>query len=391
MSVKYSVLRAGLTGLRGLYSIMKLRKTKNRISIISRQSDTPSMDISMLKEYLEKNHPEIECRVMTKFISKGLAGKLAYAFNILSQMRSIAVSKVVIIDGYCIAVSVLKHKPETKIIQMWHAMAAIKQFGYQTQDKESGHSSRLSEIMCMHKNYDYIICPSEETGKIFCMGFNSTPDKLKFFALPRIDYLLDETDVKATILKANIKAKAKGRKTILYVPTFRSNGKVNLNELCQALDFEQCYLVISPHPLDVANFENAAAEIASSMYAEDAPNTSVKENLTIDSTMGSFGWIKACDMIITDYSAIGIEALVTDKPIFYYLYDIDDYKEEVGLNIDLFEEMPHCTAKDAAELMTMINSEYNFSELIKFKNKYISADTNGCTEKLAEFAVSLCK
>lgn len=377
MRIKYSVLGAGLSAMRGLYALMKIRNIKNRITIISRQSDTPSVDICLIKEYLDKNHPEIECRIMTKSIKSGFSEKVSYVFHILDQMRSIAVSRVVIIDGYCIAASVLKHRRGTKIIQMWHAMAAIKKFGYQTLDKESGHSSRLSEIMCMHKNYDFILCPSEETGRIFCMGFNSDPDKLRLLALPRIDYILDTADEKTIKLRQMLKDKAGDRKTILYAPTFRNNDTVRLEELCNAIDFERYLLVVSPHPLDIDNYRGAAS-------CQDM------DNLIIDSATDSFSWIKACDIIITDYSALGIEALVTEKPIYYYVYDIDTYIEEVGLNINVLEDMPNCTSRDAAELMDMVSKEYNYTEFRAFKNKYITADINNCTQKLAEFAVGLC-
>ena len=72
----------------------------------------------------------------------------------LTQMYHIATSKVVVLDGYCIAASVLNHKPDTKIVQMWHALGTIKKFGYQVLGTEEGSDPDVARIMRMHKNYD---------------------------------------------------------------------------------------------------------------------------------------------------------------------------------------------------------------------------------------------
>ena len=48
----------------------------------------------------------------------GLVNKIGYVFHMFIQMYHISTSKVVVLDTYCIVASVLKHKKETKIIQI---------------------------------------------------------------------------------------------------------------------------------------------------------------------------------------------------------------------------------------------------------------------------------
>jgi hypothetical protein len=40
---------------------------------------------------------------------------------------------------------------------MWHALAAIKKFGYQTIGYPDGLKPKIAKVLCMHKNYHYLI------------------------------------------------------------------------------------------------------------------------------------------------------------------------------------------------------------------------------------------
>ena len=72
-------------------------------------------------------------------------------------MYIIARSRVIIVDGYNIPTSMLKHKKNTTIIQIWHALAAVKKFGYQSVGYADGINPKLAKVLEMHKNYDYVI------------------------------------------------------------------------------------------------------------------------------------------------------------------------------------------------------------------------------------------
>ncbi len=54
MRFKRFILKAAIGILRAVYAPMKLRPAKNKITIISRQSNRPTMDIALLCDYLKK-------------------------------------------------------------------------------------------------------------------------------------------------------------------------------------------------------------------------------------------------------------------------------------------------------------------------------------------------
>jgi CDP-ribitol ribitolphosphotransferase len=105
-------------------------------------------------------------------------GLLRFGFNTLASMYHLATAKVCVLDAYWPVVSMLRHKKGLTVIQMWHALGKIKQSGYQTLDKESGRSKELSHLLCMHKNYDYIIAGGKARNPYYVASFGTTEDKL---------------------------------------------------------------------------------------------------------------------------------------------------------------------------------------------------------------------
>ena len=129
--------------LRVVYFFIKIFPTRNKVVFLSRQSDKPSIDFNLLSKELKKQNKNVKIVMLTKRIGKGICGKLEYAFHMWIQMYHVATSKVAIIDGYQIVISVLKHKKKLKVIQIWHALGSLKKFGYSIADKEEGSKKEI--------------------------------------------------------------------------------------------------------------------------------------------------------------------------------------------------------------------------------------------------------
>ena len=377
--MKNIILTIGITILKFfanlIYCILKIFPTKNKIVMITRQSNTPTLDFRLLKEEIENTDNSIMIETLCNKIESnalyraGVLYKIKYILYILKIMYNLATSKVCIVDGYCIPVCILKHKKNLKIIQIWHASGAVKKFGYQVLDKEAGSNSKIARLMCMHKNYDYIIAPSETTKDIFSEAFNTSKDKIVKLGLPRLEYIANSKyDKSEEIFKEYPKLKEK--KNILYIPTFRKNNNFNAVEkiLECKLDEKKYNLIINLHPLDT---------------------TPVPEEYLVSKKYSSYDLIKIADYIITDYSALSIEASVLNKPIFIFLPDIKEYTEETGLNMNLKEVLSTFTCENFGEIIDKIEKkEYNTKEIEKYREKYIEIDENKATENLASFILN---
>lgn len=365
--------------LKSIYFLIKLfTNQENRVFLLSRQFDEIPLNYEMIIEKLETN--DIDVKVICKKVGKGLnaiirneknktslfkelLNAFEYYFNLYKQMIFIATSKVVIVDGYNITVSVLKHKKNTLVIQLWHALGAIKKFGYQTIGYPDGLNPNVAKVLCMHKNYDYVISGSKAMNKYFAEAFNVPEEKVIEIGTPTIDYLLkDNIEFRNTIFKEY--PQLKDKINILYSPTFRSDGRDNTEEVIKNIDTNKYNLIITFHP----------------------KNNVIKNDNVICIDRKQFSTLdvlRITDYVITDYSALAMDACVLNKKILLYVYDYDKYREENGINIDLFEELSNCVSKDIKDLIAIIdNKEYNLERYKVFRNKYISNLNGDSTEKI---------
>ena len=109
----------------------------------------------------------------------------------------------------------------------------------------------------------------------------------------------------------------------------------------------------------------------------------VKKGVLLNPKIEYASLLKIADYVITDYSALMIEAAILKTNILLYVYDYEKYKKQNGLNIDLFKELPGCVSKDIKDLIHVIeNNSYNRKNLLKFRNKYITNIDGTSTEKI---------
>ena len=355
-----------------VYSFIKLFPIKHQVVMISRQSNNVTLDFQLLKEEMKKHDNKLKVIVLCKKLEKGLINKLIYCIYIFKIMYYLATSKVCILDSYCIPASILKHKKQLKIIQIWHASGAVKKFGYQILNKKEGSNSIIAELMCMHKNYDYIIAPSEQTKKMFSEAFNFDINKIIILGLPRLEYIVNSNfDRNEEIYKEY--PFLRNKKNILYIPTFRKNSDINLvKEILKSdIDKDKYNLIIKLHPLD---------------------NTYVPDEYIIDTKYNSYDLIKIADYIVTYYSILSIDASVLNKPIFLYLPDLKEYEESRGLNINLKKELPSFICENFVEIIDKIEKkEYNMKELCNYEKKYIEIDIQKTINELVKFIFDVLK
>jgi CDP-ribitol ribitolphosphotransferase len=367
--------------LKIIYFILKLfTKTKRQVFFLSRQTNEPSINYQYLIDFIQNKDASIGIKVSCRRAPEGLNKKMhsnekifswkeikeivSYYFLLYKQMYFLASSKVILIDGYNILVSGLHHKKDTKIIQIWHALAAIKKFGYQTIDKQDGISFKMAKSLHLHENYDYVISGSDAMKDAFSEAFHISKEKILSIGTPYIDYLL-KTKPNQYEAYENYPC-LKNKKVILYCPTFRRNGKNVVDEIIKNIDLDKYCLIIRLHPLDVSN----------------RPKSNL-EGVLLNPKIEYVTLLKMADYVITDYSALMIEASIVLSNIFLYVYDYEQYEEENGLNINLFEELKECVFKDFHDLMACIeNKQYNQKSLVSFREKYVTNLKGNSTEEI---------
>ncbi len=384
-------------GLNLIYMFLKLLPTKgNKVLFLSRQSDKPTLDFQRIQSRLKEEQPNVAIvTICHRLEGAGSGGLINFAMSTLKSMYHMATARVCVLDAYWPAVSILHHKKQLKVIQLWHALGKIKQSGYQTLDKASGRSRQMAELMKMHGNYDYIIAGGRAWNPYYCQSFNTTEDKLVNCGLPRIDYLLETAEHnKQAVLKTY--PQFADKTVILYAPTFRKNIQLHWDELAKAV--QEANANGNDKSKDNGKDQGTDSDNANGndkpkdnggyvLIVKGHPN----QKLDIDGLEGlydcpefqSVELLAACDYLITDYSAIAIEAAVLNKATYYYVYDYEEYREKNGMNIDLFDAMPGCVFRSGAALIEKIETEpYLQKALDNYRQKYLPENLGTSTEQI---------
>lgn len=353
-----------------IYFFMKLAPVReNRIVFLSRQADTPSEDFICLKQRILEIRPDAEIFMITQRMDNNLKSMLRFFAATLKSMRYLATSRVCILDAYWPAVSVLRHKEKLAVIQLWHAMGKIKKSGYQSIGKKFGRSDMIAREMRMHRNYDVIIAGGKAFNPFYCAAFGTTEDKLYNVGLPRMDTLRENIE-KNRIRFYTEYPWLRGKKIVLYVPTFRKGQILDPKPLVDAFDFDndQC-LVVKRHP----NQQIKSGSVRPGLTCSKLPTSVV---------------LSVADAVITDYSAITIEAAVLNKPVYFYLFDYEDYLSHNGLNVNLADEFPDSTFYDAKSLFRAIDEDnYDYENYSRFREKYLPDLSGRATDKIASLVV----
>ena len=367
--MKILILKIFVLCINILYAPMKLRKTENKILYLSRQSDEKSQDMLMLEREIKK-HSSAKQVFRLKRLKDESAISLSYIFSIFGDMWEMASARVVITDTYSIPVSCLNHKKSLRIVQIWHAMGAVKQFSLQAAGKAQGRESGVATAMRMHENYDYVLAPSRATAQIYCKAFGCKADCIKILSLPRVDVILNGENKKQEFIEAN--PGFAGKKIVAYVPTFRDNDELYTQKLIKAFENNKEFkLAVSSHPL--------------SKSAQNGLNN-------VEGGFSSLDLMKLADVVITDYSACAFEAALLGKVLYFYVPDYEIYKEEQGLNVDVLNEIEGAGFTDENALVQALSeTKYEFNMLFAFADKYVENKSTNNTELLAEFICSLLK
>lgn len=361
--------------LRFIYFFIKLftKVDYNKILFLSRQSNNKSIDFELMEKDIHKRYPDKKLVILTKLLLK--KNFISYYFHMYKQMYHLATSKVCLADTYIIPISILKHKKELIIIELCHGIGNIKQFGYQTLKKESGKGEKLSKLMQMHENYDYLISTSDETSKFYAKAFNIPIEKCIPIGNPKIDYILNIKNKKKDILKKY--PHLKDKPVILYVCTFRRYEDDFLKNFIKNAPFDKYNIIINIHPVTYK-------------YHPDFDKNLIDDRIYRCPEFNTQELLSVADIAITDYSSFVFESAILELPTYLYVPDYTRYTKENGLNVDIFKELPNVVFKDSKELFKAMDNKYDLNIIKNFKNKYVTNSNGNATKLLVDFIVDKC-
>lgn len=292
-----------------------------------------------------------------------------------NAFKNLATSRYVFLNDNFFPLAFMSFKDETKVVQLWHAPGASKKFGGSVANPEDVEMlSKISE------NTDYLIVSSEKIEDYYCEAFQIDKKKIKPLGLPRLDYYFENHDLDK--IKENFFKRYgfdSDKRIILYAPTFRDEKKYNnvfnyldLKKFNEVLG-DDYVLALRLHP-KIKDFYQENIE-SDEEYIDCSDYPSEQELMMIS------------DILITDYSSIMIEFAILDKPIIFFVYDLDNYlSTERGFYYDFEKTVPGKLVYDSDEMITAIkNKDFDKDKLSSFTMTQFDAIDGKASERVVDF------
>lgn len=278
-------------------------------------------------------------------------------------------------------------KKDQVYVQCWHG-TPLKKLGYDI-DKTDNALNTLKELRYKYnidaKKFKYMLSPSKFATEKFITAFNlkelGKEDCIIEEGYPRNDFLYNYTEIDIENIKKKLNIENTDKKIILYAPTWRDNQhqagigytyKTEVNFEKMQKELGQDYIILFRAHYFVSNsfdFERYKGFIYDVSKVDD-----INELYIIS------------DMLITDYSSVFFDYANLKRPIIFYMYDFEYYKNDMrGFYIDL-KELPGNITKTEDELIEEIkklNKNFKYNKTYEeFNNKYNYLDNGVATERI---------
>lgn len=331
---------------RVVYHLSQMMPMKDNSVVIGTTKNEFSRNLQLLGMKISDENPEIKVRFVKKTTNK------------IYQYYQLGRAKCIIIDDYYYPLYNKKIRKGAEYIQIWHAMGALKKFGFSSIGKADSNSELFEKRA--HSNYTKILCSSKNLNKFYVEAFGVEESKIINGRLPMADKLLDNN------YQLNSKSKfykkypnSANKKIILYAPTFIGQGTsrftykntVNWNSLDLG---EDTVILVKLHPLVQMDI--------GFQYSEKLVNVSEEGFETGELLI-------IADVLITDFSSIMFDFSLLNKPIVQYLNKIQEYKLERDLYLPV-EKYSFCKqVYNEIELSEILKSDLNIQEEVYKKSR----------------------
>lgn len=282
-----------------------------------------------LFEYVLNNEPSINPRYVIN--DDGFRRKLQkkYGKEYFIETKSVEGIKTVLNSGVwftsaSLPVYGVNLNKERIIINLWHGVPLKK---IALMENNISKFTQLYFKYIFSNNYTYILTTSKNLVPIMKESFGVLEEKVKIWGQPRNDAVFREND-RSEILNLIYKDLPKYKKIVLYAPTYREDTSTiffpfedfDKDELNDFLEKNKLIIFIRCHQSETKNINREFGERVKLINSDK-----VEEIMDI---------INIFDLLITDYSSIYIDYLLTERPIIFLPYDKEQYLKQRGLNFD---------------------------------------------------------
>ncbi|MDD5952121.1 MAG: CDP-glycerol glycerophosphotransferase family protein [Oscillospiraceae bacterium] len=316
-------------------------------------------------EMRRQGYDTVQC--VSNFGTQGFTASLR---QMVSFMELYAKAKYVFLCDYYLPVSSCDKRPETKVIQLWHAGGMLKKFGYDSPD----------DIPPMYRgkmirNYDLVTVSAPKCVPAFASAMGLPQSKVEPLGISRTDCFFDEAfcrECKAEFYRQY--PELTGKRLILWAPTFRGNagdpivyGMEAVEKLQEQLG-DDWFVLRKLHP-----------------HAEGKLHGS-------NCTIPTHRLLTVVDLLITDFSSIIFDYSLLDKPAVMFAPDYDEYVRQRGFYMDFRKDIPYPLVTEDSALYEAVLTSYHTPANAKtaaFRQAFMGSCDGNATARILKRAASL--
>lgn len=366
--LEYLLASAVLRVVGAAFGLLPLRR--DRIVLATARVPTLEGNLAHIYAAILARHPDRRVVLLLEPYSYGFAGKVRYLVRLIRGMYHLRTAGLFVVDNAYLPVHVAPHRRGTTVVQVWHAVAALKRFGLDARTPPTDPERRF-----LHRHYDFVVCTAERSREPWAAAFGTPLDRVLPLGTPRTDFFTDAAAIATA--RNHVLARhpeLRGRRVVLYAPTFRGRGAdktaatgLDGTVLRAALPTDHL-LVLKTHP----NLDPSATDTAGFDVVID-PTTEINDLLT------------ATDVLVTDYSSSIFEWALLRRPLVLLVPDLEAYEADPGLYLDYRTEMIGTQVADTAGVAEAVRTAtVDDAAWDRFIERHLGEDVGRASERFVE-------
>lgn len=302
----------------------------------------------------------------------------------LRDQRTIAAARL-LVNNVQMPSSFVK-RPGSLYVQTWHG-TPMKKIGMDSVTW-TGSASRRRQLR-EYQRWDVLLSPNRHSSDIYRRALGYEGEILEV-GYPRNDVLNSpERDAIRSRVRRELGI-AESARVVLYVPTFRDD------------QWDESGRPRYVHKLDIEALRNTLGDetvLLTRMHIFLRKGLEAQEPDPFVRDVSAHADINelylAADVLITDYSSAMFDFAVTGKPMLFYTYDLEHYRDKLrGLYFDLEGEAPGPLCRTTEQLAEALNDlpatvERYRAAYDAFTNRFCYLEDGHATERAVDRILEL--
>ena len=290
----------------------------------------------------------------------------------------------------------IQKRKQCYYIQTWHG-TPLKKLGLDMNDVFMAGGENIEtykyNIYNDSRKWDFLLSQNDFSTEIFKSAFAfsrkfSPYKEIWTYGYPRNDVLINNNNEKDINKLKESLGIPKDKKILLYAPTWRDNEfhRRSIYRFVTAMDFDLLKGRLSKDYVIIVKYHYLVMEDIDWSDYKDFVYTFRADQDIADLYLVS-------DMLITDYSSVMFDYSILNRPMFFFMYDLELYRDELrGFYSNVIEEIPGPISKTTEELISDIK-RYNpslYKDKYKaFRDKYNKKDDGKASKRVIDCILEL--